>query len=446
LIAEPTRQLSLFDAVCIIVGIVIGAGIYETAPVIAEALGTPDRILLFWLLGGFLSLIGALCYAEISSTCPEAGGDYAFLNRAYGKRIGFLFAWSSFWVVRPANIGAVAYIFAHYAADILPLYRGSRDLTISAVAAVLILSAVNLLGVQSGKWTQNVLTVLKVVGLLLIIAFGLCIATPTPVEVAVDQRAAGSNYYLALILVLFTYGGWNNIAYVAVEVRRPTENILRSLVLGVSLITLLYIFINLAFLKVLGLPGMVASDSVASDMLRVMGGTGMALFISVLICVTCLGSINGMLLTESRIYYALGREYRVLDFLGRWHPRLDTPVWSLTLQAAICLAMIILLGGNAAAFERLVVLSAPLFWFFVLLVSLSLFQFRRRQSQSAGVYRVPCYPWLPLLFVASNLFILYASLAYAWQQRYVEIFWVAIVLISGLLASLFRTREYRMNK
>jgi amino acid transporter len=427
--------LSLFDAVCIIVGIVIGAGIYETTPAIAGALGSPLWMLLFWILGGLLSLVGALCYAELSSTWPEAGGDYVFLNRAYGSRIGFLFAWTGFWVVRPANIGAVSYIFARYAADILPLHSG-QDFLVYAAAAVLVLSGANILGVQTGKWTQNLLTTLTVVGLLLVIAVGLYAGSAAPATPGAPP-IGGSNYYLALILVLFSYGGWSNIAYVAAEVRRPDRNILRALVIGVALIGLLYILVNLAFLRVLGLEGMIASGSVASDMLRAVAGAGAGLFISALICITCLGNINGMLLTESRIYYALGRDNRALGFLGTWSPHLDSPVWSLTLQGAISLAMIILLGGDDA-FERLVVLSAPLFWLFVLLVSLSLFRFRRRGAAAAGAYRVPLYPWLPLLFVASNLFILYASLAYAWQQRYPEVAWIAVVLITGILASFYR--------
>ncbi len=440
---NPTRQLTLFDAVCIIVGIVIGAGIYETTPAIAGSVTTPAWLMLFWLLGGLLSLIGALCYAEIITTWPEEGGDYVFLNKAYGRKMGFLFAWSGFWVVRPANIGAVSYIFARYATDIVPLGSGGYDFMLYAAGAVITFTAANILGVRTGKWSQNILTALTVTGLLTVVAAGLLFSTPSLPEVDVDTLPPGSDYYLALILVLFTYGGWSNIAYVAAEVRRPQTNILRSLITGVAVITCTYILVNLAFINVLGLEGMTASQSVASDMIRAIGGETGALLISLLICVTCLGNINGMLLTESRIYYALGRENRLYGFLGTWSPHLDSPVWSLTLQAGITLAMIVTLGGDGNAFERLVVLSAPLFWFFVLLVGLSLFVFRFRNRPDHPVYRVPLYPWLPAAFCLSNAFLLYASLAYAWQQGYSEIIWIGIVLITGIIASFWQPRSYK---
>ncbi|MEX2524146.1 MAG: amino acid permease [Gammaproteobacteria bacterium] len=443
---KPTRQLSLFDAVCIIVGIVIGAGIYETTPAIAGSVTTPAWLMLFWLLGGLLSLIGALCYAEVITRYPEEGGDYVFLNKAYGKRMGFLFAWSGFWVVRPANIGAVSFIFARYATDILPLNSDGHDFMIYAAAAVITFTAANILGVQTGKWSQNILTVLTVVGLLIVITAGLIINVPSLPAIAGDGLAPGSNYYLALILVLFTYGGWSNIAYVAAEVKQPRKNILRSLIIGVTGITLIYILVNLAFINVLGLEGMAESSSAASDMIRAVSGETGALLISLLICITCLGNVNGMLLTESRIYYALGRDNRFYGFLGTWSPRLDSPIWSLTLQAAITLAMIVLLGGDERAFERLVVLSAPLFWFFVLLVSLSLFLFRFRHGETITGYRVPFYPWLPAAFCLSNLFLLYASLAYAWQQGYPEVIWIGIVLITGILASLWQPRSKKIDE
>jgi len=436
LTGKPTRQLSLFDAACIIVGIVIGAGIYETTPAIAGSVTTPVWLMLFWLIGGLLTLSGALCYAEIITRHPQEGGDYVFLNKAYGRKAGFLFAWSGYWVVRPANIGAVSFIFARYANDILPLNSGGYDLMIYAVAAVITFTAVNIMGVRTGKWSQNILTVLTVVGLLIVIAAGLLISLPSLPAMTGNGLTAGSNYYLALILVLFTYGGWSNIAYVAAEVRQPQKNILRSLALGILLITAIYILVNLAFINVLGLQGMVESKSVASDMIRTVAGEPGALLISLLICITCLGNVNGMLLTESRIYYALGREDRHYRFLGTWSQQLDSPVWSLTLQAAITLTMIVLLGGDENAFERLVVLSAPLFWLFILMVSISLFLFRYRDETTMNtIYSVPLYPWLPAVFVLANLFLLYASLAYAWQQGYPEVIWIGIVLITGILAS-----------
>lgn len=436
-IGKPRQQLTLFDATCIIVGIVIGAGIYETTPLIAGAVATPHWLILIWLLGGLLSLIGALCYAELATHYPEEGGDYVFLTRAYGRRMGFLFAWAGFWLVRPANIGAIAFIFAHYAQQIVALPATGNEFMIYAGATVIILTLFNITGVQSGKWTQNVLTAAKVLGLLLVIAVGLLIVVP-PEPAVTDQRLLPeSNFYLALILVLFTYGGWSNISYVAAEVIHPRKNILRSLIIGTVSITGIYLLVNLAFLRTLGLDGMSASPANASDMVQITFGETGILLISLLICITCLGNINGMIFTEARIYYALGKEHRPYRLLGTWNSRLDAPVWSLTLQAIITLVLIAALGTNGNAFERLVVFSAPLHWFFFLLVAAALFILRARRGQARSGFNVPGYPWLPLVFCLSTLFMLYASIAYAWDRHYTEFWWIVMVMGLGILASLY---------
>ena len=434
---QPRPQLTLLDATCIIVGIVIGAGIYETTPLIAGAVTTPMWLILIWLLGGLLSLIGALCYTELTTHYPEEGGDYIFLTKAYGRRMGFLFAWAGFWLVRPANIGAIAFIFAHYAQQIVPLHGGGNEFTIYAGAAVIVLTLFNITGVQSGKWTQNVLTAAKVLGLLLVIAVGLLIVVP-PEPAVIDQRLLPeSNFYLALILVLFTYGGWSNISYVAAEVIHPRENLLRSLVIGTVLITCIYTVVNLAFLRTLGMDGMSTSSAIASDMVEIAFGETGILFISLLICITCLGNINGMIFTEARIYYALGKVYRPYRLLGVWNSRLDAPVWSLTLQAIITLVLIAALGTNGNAFERLVVFSAPLHWFFFLLVAVALFILRGKREPARSGFNVPGYPWLPLVFCLSTLFMLYASIAYAWDRHYTEFWWIVMVMGLGILASLY---------
>jgi len=432
----PRRQLSFFDSTNIIIGIVIGVGIYETSPLIAQSVTTPYWLIALWLLGGILSLVGALCYAELATSFPEEGGDYIYLSRAWGSRMGFLFAWAGFWLVRPANIGAIAFIFAHYAQQISPL---NIEATILALASVIILTVVNVIGVKSGKWIQNVLTAAKVLGLLLIVGIGLLAALPGHSPATVSGTTTGSNFYLAMILVLFTYGGWSNISYVAAEVVHPQKNILRSLVAGTLVITAIYIVVNLAFLRILGLDGMSASRAIATDMLQLVIGDAGAVFISVLICITCLSALNGMIFTEARIYYALGRKHHFYRLLGKWNKKLDAPVWSLTLQAVITLVLILLFGSNEDAFERLVVFSAPLHWFFFLFVGIALFRFRMT-NRNTGSFSVPFYPWLPLLFCLSTLFMLYASIAYAVEQRHPEVYWIVIIMVLGIIASFYNPR------
>ena len=434
---QPKKQLTLIDALSIIVGIVIGAGIYETTPLIARSLAQPVWFIGFWILGGIISLIGALCYAELTTTYPEEGGDYVFLTRAYGRKMGFLFAWAGFWLVKPANIGAIAFIFARYAQQVLPLQLGAYDFIFYAITAIVILTIVNIAGVQSGKWTQNLLTLAKVLGLLMIIVIGLLIVMPNTHTTDQGRPFHETDIYLAMILVLFTYGGWSNISYVAAEVIEPQKNILRSLVFGTCLVTLIYVLINLAFLYALGITGMMNSSSIASDVVRLAFGKPGAFAISVLICITCLGNINGMIFTNARVYYAMGQEHHLYAWLGQWNHRFDSPVRSLTLQAIITLALVIFMGTNEDAFERLVVFSAPLHWFFFLMVGFALFIFRRRQTIKTENYKVPFYPWLPIMFCISTAFLLFASLAYAYSQRHPEAYIIIAAMLLGIAASFY---------
>ncbi|HKK15882.1 MAG TPA: amino acid permease [Gammaproteobacteria bacterium] len=430
---KPGQQLTLLDATSIIVGIVIGVGIYETTPVIAASVTNALWLIIIWATGGLLSLIGALCYAELATRFPEEGGDYVYLSRAWGRRTGFLFAWAGFWIVRPANIGAVTLIFAHYAQQISPV---PIDICVLAMAAVIVLTVANIFGVRSGKWLQNVLTAAKILGLLLIISIGLLMAMPEPGHSHNPGPVSGSNFYLAMILVLFTYGGWSNISYVAAEVIHPQRNILRSLVTGIVVITVIYIVINMAFLRALGLEGMSASKAIASDLLRLALGDSGAFLISALICITCLSAVNGMIFTEARIYYALGREHHLYRLLGEWNRKLDAPVWSLVLQGVITLVLIMFFGMDGKAFERLVVFSTPLYWFFFLLVGLALFRFRKEKPQ-ASAFSVPFYPWTPIMFCLSTAFMLYAGLAYALEQRHPEVYGIIIMMVLGILVSFY---------
>lgn len=436
-VRRPRQQLTFYDALSIIVGIVIGAGIYETTPLIAKSIAQPVWLIGIWMAGGIISLIGALCYAELATTYPEEGGDYIFLTRAYGTRTGFLFAWVGFWLVKPANIGAIAFIFARYAQEVLPLQLDGNEFIAYAIAAILLLTILNINGVQTGKWVQNLLTLAKVLGLLMIIVIGLLFMVPINETTGQESISQDTDIYLAMILVLFTYGGWSNISYVAAEVAEPQKNILRSLVVGTCLVTLIYVVINFVFLHALGIHGMMNSQSIASDVIRPAFGEPGAMVISLLICITCLGNINGMIFTNARVYYAMGQEHQLYSWLGHWNWQLDSPVRSLTLQAIITLALVILIGANDNAFERLVVFSAPLHWFFFLMVSISLFILRRKQTTTIESYKVPFYPWLPVIFCLSTAFILFVSLSYAYSQRHPEAYVIIAVMLIGIVASLY---------
>lgn len=437
----PRRQLTLLDSTCIIVGIIIGATIYESAPLIAASVDGPESLLGVWVLGGLLALVGALCYAELTTAYPEDGGDYVYLTRAFGRPMGFLFAWTELWIIRPANIGAMAFVFAKYFSLMAPpgWKWPERPAVLAALAAssVLAVTVLNLLGVKAGKWTQNLLTAVKVLGLAAIALAGFLLpqlgtaAPPSP-----PAARGEANYYLAIILVMFAYGGWKDMSTVAAEVRNPQRNILRGLVLGAAAVMLIYLLVNAAMLAALGYDGLARSRAAPAEIInRLAPGWGGRL-IGVLICVSTLGAINGMVFTGSRIYYALGAEHRLYRWLGRWSQRLNTPLRSLVLQGLVTTALIVLFGAGADGFTRLVTFSAPFFTFFMLLVGVGLFVLRVRDRDRPPSYRVLGYPVTPLLFCLSNLFLFYSSTSYAVSQGAFSMLGALALVALGLVLAI----------
>ena len=440
--STPRRQFTLFDTTCIIVGIIIGAGFFETPPRVAAAAGGPVLLLALWAAGGVVALLGALCYAELAGAYPRDGGEYVFIGRAFGRRVGFLYAWSWFWVVRPGNIGAMAFVFARYANELVPLPLGRYAFAPWAVAALAALTVVNVAGVVAGKAVQNVLTAAKVAGLLAVFAVGLLLVPAAPPPPAAPVAAPGAGgVYLASILVMWAYGGWNDMSYVAAEVRDPRKNILRALILGTAAVVFIYLAGNLAFIRALGFEGFARSGAVAADVTRLRFGAGGSRFVSTLVCVSCLGALNGMILTGARIYYAVGNDHPLYTWLGKWDPVRQTPARSLWLQAAVTLALVAGLGLSRDGFERLVVFTAPLFWAFLLLAGLSLFVLRHTDPGAPRPYRVAGYPLTPALFCASSLFMVYASTRYAWGNRGSEALWAVVLTAAGVVASLWSVRR-----
>ena len=444
----PRRQLSLLDSTCIIVGIIIGSGIYELTPLIASNVSSPGMLLGVWLSGGVVAFAGALCYAELATAYPRSGGDYVFLSRAYGSRFAFLFAWAEFWIVRPGNIGMISYVFGRYAQQIWPLESVvSEEVAITGFActAIVLLSAMNLWGIRAGTRTQNTLTVLKVLGLLGICVLGLSSVGLRPDENVASTTASASqaNFPMALLFVLFCFGGWNEMSYVAAEVRNPEANIVRALLLGTCSTLLVYLVVNLAFLKSMGLSGMTASAALATDVVRPRLGEYAARAISLLICLTCLGAINGMLFTGSRIYYAVGTEHAWFSWLGRWHHRFGGPVRALLLQSFGTLALVITASAISpgGGFETLFLFSAPVYWGFAIFVALALFILRIRDPDPVHVYRVWLFPIPPLIFLGSACYLAYSGLTYAIAHEELRLsLWAVAILVVGAVVAFGKPR------
>jgi basic amino acid/polyamine antiporter, APA family len=405
---SPKKQLSLFDSTCLIVGIIIGAGIYEVVPDVAKGTSYWWAFLGIWAVGGLISLCGALGYAELATTYPKEGGDYVYLSRAYGRWAGFLFGWLQLAVVRPGDIAAMAFIFARYAQTIYDpfphalVHYWSR--LIYAVAAVAILTGINIIGVPQGKWTQNLLTIAKAVGLLAIVAVAL-VGPGSPPSSAIPESRPLS---LALIFVLFTFGGWNEMAYVAAEVKNPARNIVRALVLGTAAVTLLYLLVSGAFLYTLGLAGVANSKAVAADTVSTLFPKHGAAFISALICISALGATNGLIFAGARISYAVGADHRIFRALGRWNPKTGTPVRALLLQGLIAVGLILLLGS----FVNALLYTAAAVYSFYLATNLAVMVLRFREPDVERPYRVTAYPLPTIVFCAICVFLIQSAVSY----------------------------------
>lgn len=411
----PQKTLTLFDSTCLIVGIIVGAGIFEIAPAVAKAGGSPAGMYALWIVGGLLSLAGALCYAELATAYPREGGDYVYLSRAYGRWAGFLFGWIQLVIVRPGDIALMAFIFARYGASLaapgadVEHGRGLVFKLAIACGAVVVLSAVNILGVRQGKWTQNALTMIKIVGVGAVLGAAIFAAPDTlPSSPPVASNPSGLTPLLvvALISVLFTYGGWNEMAYVAAEVKQPQRNILRALVLGTVSVTGLYLLLNTAFLRTLGYDGLAASTAVGADvgetLLPRVGGR----FIAALICIAALGAVNGLIFAGARISYALGSEHRLFQRLGWWNPKTGTPVWGLAVQGLLAMAMIVGFGS----FDRTILVTAAAVYCFYAATSLAVIVLRRREPNVPRPYRVTGYPVVPVVFAACCGLLIYGAL------------------------------------
>jgi basic amino acid/polyamine antiporter, APA family len=420
----PKKELSLFDSICIIVGIIIGAGIYEITPTVAACMGGWVGILGIWLAGGLLALTGAMCYAELATAYPRDGGDYIYQTRAYGRWVGYLFGWSQLVIIRPGDIALMAFVFARYAVTVYAPIKNM--LPIYATLVVVILTLINIIGVKQGKWTQNLLTIIKSVGILAIVAAGFLAPGPHIVP-AETSGITLDGFKLALILVLFAFGGWNEMAYVAAEVKQPKYNIVRALVIGTVLVIGLYMLINGSFLHALGQTGMSSSKAIAVDAFSVAAPGMASKIISIIICISALGAVNGLIFTGARISYALGSEHRSFGFLGTWSQRFGTPVKSLIVQGCISLAILLFAGS----FIDTILYSAPVVWLFFLGTGISVFVLRRKEPQIERPYKISGFPVPALIFCAASVFMVYSSFTYALAMKPVGLIIGLGVLVAG---------------
>jgi len=437
--ATPRQTLSVTDACAMIVGLIVGAGIFGTPSIVAGAVGDSSTLYMVWIAGGIFSIIGALCYAELATAFPSAGGEYHFLQRAFGRSLAFLYGWARMTVIVAGSIAVFAYLFGDYLSRVINL--GAYSSAIWAALVVVVLTTVNYRGIREGKATQNLFTVLEVGGLLLIIAAGLFFAAP-PAAAPAAAAAADQPWYMgaglgsAMIFVLFTYGGWNDAAYISAEVRDRERNMARALLIAISVVALLYVLVNFAYLKGLGYDQMARSNAVAADLLKAVWGPTGEKVIAIMIAIAALTSVNGSMIVGARSNYALGRDWPMLGYLGQWHEASGSPRNAMLVQGVIALALVGLGAIQNAGFKGLVEYSLPVFWGFFLLTGIALFVLRAKEPDAPRPFKVPFYPVVPAIFVLMCGYLLYSSLTYHRAHALVGLGVLAVGAVVLLIAKI----------
>lgn len=400
----------------ITVGIVIGAGIFQTPALVADIAGSPAKMLTAWVLGGALSFIGALTYAELAGAYPSAGGDYTFLTRAYGKEVSFMFAWARSMVIITGSIALLGFILGDYLSRLFSL--GEYSSAIYAALATLLLTAINLAGLRGSSRMQNVLGLLEVGGVLLVAGAAMLLDTPPTLGHSHEAAETGAGTFgLAMVFVLLTYGGWNEAAYVSAEVHGGPRAILRTLLVSITIITFVYVAFVAGVLHGLGFEALKASPAVGVDVMERALGTWAGQLIGVFVAISSLTSMNSTMIVGARTNYALAHDWPALGFMGQWQGERNTPAVGFIVQAAIALALIVFGALEKDGFATMVEFTAPVFWFFFMLTGIALFVLRRTEPAIARPFRAPLYPLLPAIFVLTCAYLFYSSVMHAQSQN-----------------------------
>ena len=434
----PRPHVSEAYVVMLAVAMVVGAGIFKSPALVAENAGATEWLFLAWFLGGLVSLIGALCYAELSTAFPDAGGDYHFLKLAYGRVVGFSFAWARFAIINTGSIALLGFVFGDYLNQVLPL--GPHGGAIYAAVSVGGLTLLNLRGMDGNSAGDYALTGLEVTGVVMmavaafwIVLHGMAPASPSPH--ASGPPPAGFGY--ALVFAMLAYGGWNEVATMSAEVRDRRFGMARALVISVIAITALYMLAAWAFWRGLGVEALAKSVAPASDLMNRAFGSQAGWLTAVAIACAAFTSINATIIANGRIVYAAARDFPALSGLGHWDAKRGIPVGAYIAQGVVSMALVAF-GALYKGFQTLVDYTAPVFWLFMALSGLAVIVLRYRCKAVERPFRAPLYPVLPLVFVASSLGMTWSSLAYV---RAGALFGVGVLAVGIVLALVLDRRD-----
>ena len=394
------RDLTLFDTINLVIGTIIGSGIFLVPAEIARAVHTPGWMLGVWVIGGILTMLGALSLAELGAAMPDAGGIYTFISRGFGQLWGFLCGWMLFTVATSGSIATLGAAFPIYLGAFVPLTPATTK--IAGLVVIALLTWINIIGVKNGARVGNFLTACKVGGLIVMVAaIFLLPAHPDPSAAPAAPLPSGpvplAAVGVALVAVLWAYEGWHDVTFAAGEIHDPQKNFPRGIIGGVGIVVVVYLLANLAYLKVLTPAEIAASDRVAlTAMTRVTGVWGGKLLTAAILC-SILGAMNALILAGPRAYYQMAKDGLFIDRVSRVHPKWRTPVEALLFQGLWSGFLVLFIGGFSQLFTYVIFGG----WIFYALAVASVIAIRRKEPNLPRPYRVPGYPIVPLLFVAT---------------------------------------------
>jgi basic amino acid/polyamine antiporter, APA family len=425
---ELKRELGAWPAMSIVVGTVIGSGIFLVPRSMILRVGTPGMVFFIWIFGGLLSLAGALSYAELAAAIPEAGGEYAYLREAYGPMWGFLYSWTQMWVAKSGSIATLATGFFLYLGTFfpslervvysVPIHIGSYGplnihfSQLLAMALILGLGWLNYFGVKFGGNVQLAVTITKVALIAFVIFAGLVFGTAHAPETHAPAPLTVAGFFAALVAALWAYDGWNNVSMVSSEVRDPQRNLPLALIGGTAAVIVIYLLTNAAYFHVLSASEVGGSTRVAAEMMkRVMGAPG-AVAVSIAAMISIFAALNGSILTGARVPYAAARQGYFFTAIGRVHPKYHTPgvsIWALTAWAAL----LVLSGGYDELFTYVIFSS----WILYAMTAAAVLVLRKKQPGLARPYRTLGYPWVPIIFVIVAFILIISTLLDSpWQS------------------------------
>lgn len=391
---SETKALGRCDSIAISIGIVIGVGIFGVPAEIAQLLPSAQLILLAWIVGGLFSLFGGFCYAELAASLPESGGDYIYLRESYGPVIAFLFAWTELMIIRTGSNATVALLFAEYACSLASLDKSW--VTLLAVSVIIALTIVNSFGIKYGAKVQNIVTIAKVVALMILVSFGLTSGKGDPNNFFGSPMPPANfdtlrHFLLALIPILWTYGGWRDNVFLAGETKNAHKSVPFALLSACTFVTVIYLLMNAFYLYLMTPEKIAHTRLIANEVLTILWGPQGAKLLEGIIVVSAIGVINAMLMTGSQIAHAMSKDNPMFRSLEKINSNTGTPLRALIFNGAWS-CLLVCVGGS---FEKLLYFTGFAVWFFFSLIAAAVILLRRKQPQLKRSFKVPAYPYVP---------------------------------------------------